>query len=193
MKIYLTAAVSFAAIIALGCGSNSDSSVNPNARSTSNASVNSANANDSGLTVSLVPLDPSQRNALAAASNAGNYGSNTNKRPLVDEPGTKPSGKPASVAAPENSSVSIAMEDSGAFVETRIFNGDPTIAKVTKTTNGKDRSAKIFLRNGKGIAVPADQIPLLNAVPLSKLRELAGLGAAPQDPATGAMTDKPRK
>jgi len=189
MKKYIFAAVLFSAITASGCGANTDKTANVNGSSAANTSM----ANNAGPNVSTAPNSGQLDQSINSGNSnvAGNYGVNSKTRPLADEPGSKPTQTQASVIAPENSTVSIGMNDAGAFVETRIFNGDPAIVKVEKVTNGKDRTAKIYLKSGKTVSFDAEQVPLINSIPLSKLRELAGISASAKDSGSAAPAAKP--
>lgn len=187
-NLYIGATVSILAFAAFGCGSNTNTSVNVNSRTSSNTPAAQSNGSD-GLTVEVVPLDPKQANL----SNSGNYGSNSNQRPVVDAPGSMPAAKPREVIAPENSVVTVSSNESGDFIETRVFKSDPLIAKVEKTTNGKSRTAKIFLKTGRVVNVDGDKIALINSTQLSTLKELAGVGTPAKDPGKAAAYDKPKQ
>ena len=68
-------------------------------------------------------------------------------------------------------------------------------AKVEKTLNGQSQSVRIFLRTGRVVKVPADQVPAVNSISLDRLRTLAGIKSTVPQPAQtqpGATSSKPR-
>lgn len=81
--------------------------------------------------------------------------------------------------AADNSEVISTLNEKGA-VETRIFKSHPVLAKIEKTTYGRDIQLKVYLRNGKVVDLP-----------LEKIKNFAGDSAAEILQAAGISQPKP--
>lgn len=96
----------------------------------------------------------------------------------ANAPSSGPPPPPQYHPAPENSVVATAMNSEGAVIETRIFENNPQIARVELTWVGpKDKTIKIYLRNGKVVERKAGNIDNLGSTPTSVLLQMAGVGA----------------
>lgn len=104
---------------------------------------------------------------------AGNVG--PQKRQIVDVPAIGPPMKPMAVEASEDSSIVTIMDRSGVATETRTFRSDQNIAKLVKQTYATGSKVTIILKNGRKISLDGSQIPQINAVSLTTIRELAGI------------------
>ena len=96
--------------------------------------------------------------------------------------------KPANPAmpAPDNSEIVMSLNEKGA-VETRTFKANPVLAKIERTTAGREVQLKVFLKNGKVIALPADKIKNFAAVSATEILQAAGI--EPPKPAQNPNTD----
>ncbi|HEX8733709.1 MAG TPA: hypothetical protein VF721_00165 [Pyrinomonadaceae bacterium] len=104
--------------------------------------------------------------------------------------------KPTNPAVPaaDNSEITTVLNEKGA-IETRIFKGNPVLAKIEKATFGRDVQIKIYLKNGKVIPVAADKIRNFAADSAEQILQAAGIQASKPAPnadtgaATGAKED----
>ncbi|MDQ3800725.1 MAG: hypothetical protein M3384_14860 [Acidobacteriota bacterium] len=87
--------------------------------------------------------------------------------------------KPTSPAVPaaDNSEVLTVLNEKGA-VETRIFKSNPVLAKVEKTTFGRDVQLKVFLKNGKVVSLAPEKIGNFTADSAEQILEAAGIRTA---------------
>ncbi len=60
--------------------------------------------------------------------------------------------------APDESEFNSTGKPDGSFAETRTFKNHPQLLKIEKTTNGKNTSLKVYLKNGKVYDVTEEQI-----------------------------------
>jgi hypothetical protein len=92
--------------------------------------------------------------------------------------------------APDNSEMLTVLNEKG-VIETRTFKGNPLLAKVERTTVGRNVQLKVYLKNGKVIAVPAEKIGNFPTDSAQQILQAAGLAAAAspvQNAGTGAAT-----
>lgn len=100
-----------------------------------------------------------------------------------------------SIPAADNSEVSTVLNEKGA-VETRTFKGNPVLAKIERTTVGRDVQLKAYLKNGKVVNLPADKIRNFGGDSVQEILQAIGI-SAPKPPvqnadtgaATGAKTE----
>lgn len=99
--------------------------------------------------------------------------------------------KPTSPAAPaaDNSEVLTTLNEKGA-VETRIFKSHPLLAKIEKTTFGRDVQLKVYLKNGKVIPLAPEKIGNFTNDSAQQILQSAGIQTAQpaQNTSTGAAT-----
>lgn len=200
-NIYLCAIVLDLCFLSAGCGSagiavnSSGLSTNSNGAALSgvNSDLTSANAAANG-SVEGITANPGTTNINMNAPSAGNIASGP-RRPVTDVPSTATVPAPPGIPAPENSVMTTSMRPDGSFLETRVFNDDPAIAKLIRASDGKSRTVTVYLRSGKAVQIPEDMVPSVSSIPLARLRTLAGIkqtafpsGTAPN----GATSSKPR-
>lgn len=89
--------------------------------------------------------------------------------------------------APDNSVYSVVLTD--AAVETRIFKNHPQLLRVEKRSDGKQRSIKVFLKDGRVIDLPGEKIEALGTAPAPAILEAAGLDSS----ATGGQRQTKKK
>lgn len=82
--------------------------------------------------------------------------------------------------APEDSTITTQLTDVAR--ETRVWQKHPTLAKVEKIYDGKGSSIKVYLRDGRVIALPGTAIPQLEQIPSATVLTLAGIIAADAKP-----------
>lgn len=98
---------------------------------------------------------------------------------LINSPSSGPLPPPQFRPAPENSKIATTMNGEGAVIETRVFKNNPQLVKVEMTWAGpKDKTFKIFLKNGKVVEAKSDNIDNLESTPTSVLLKLAGMGTS---------------
>ncbi|HEX8367169.1 MAG TPA: hypothetical protein VF604_01260 [Pyrinomonadaceae bacterium] len=99
--------------------------------------------------------------------------------------------KPTNPAVPaaDNSEVISTLNEKGA-VETRIFKSHPILAKVEKTTFGRDVQLKVYLKNGKVIPTPPEKIQNFINDSAEQILQAAGIQSPKpvQNAGTGAAT-----
>jgi hypothetical protein len=192
-SIYYCATVLFLGSMMFGCGSgpgtaadsgNTSGSGLVSDKGNSNAPAAAANQPIAGITGNSQPVGNE-----ANTQSAGPV-SMADRRKIVDMPGGPPSGAAPSVPAPENSSVSTTMDNSGTFIETRVFRDNQYISKVEKTSNGTRQTAKIFLKNGRLVNVAPAKIPAINAINVAGLMDLAGVRLPPSPPQKPVQTEE---
>jgi hypothetical protein len=177
IKIVIIAAVS---ISIGGCsGSSSESVLNSPANgSTPNAANNAPLSNTNA---GLIPY-PGTENTNGSPAANGNV-----KVVNIDSTQLKPT-NPA-VPAPDNSEISTSLNQQGA-VETRIFKSNPVLAKIEKTSFGKDVQLKLYLKNGRVIPLPAEKIKNFTTDSAAQILQVAGIQSPKpvQNVETGAAT-----
>ena len=99
--------------------------------------------------------------------------------------------KPTSPAIPgtDNSEVSTVLNEKGA-VETRIFKSHPVLAKIERTTFGREVQLKAYLKNGKAVSLAPEKIRNFTTDSAQQILEAAGIQTAKpvQNAGTGAAT-----
>lgn len=105
----------------------------------------------------------------------------------IDPTQIKPT-NPAMTAA-DNSEILTVLNEKGA-VETRTFKSNPLLAKIERTTVGKNVQLKVYLKNGKVIDLPAEKIGNFTNDSAQQILQAAGLVAPKpvQNAGTGAAT-----
>jgi hypothetical protein len=134
--------------------SNSAPSANANTVTISNANVGNANLDTSDA---LKRFEEIRSNS----NKAGKVPASLNSRP-----------------APEDSTITSTLTDVAR--ETRVWNKHPTLAKVEKVFDGGDGSIKVYLKNGKVIALPGNAIMQMDQVTAAGVLSLAGVGSTVQ-------------
>ncbi|HLM03446.1 MAG TPA: hypothetical protein VK400_20500, partial [Pyrinomonadaceae bacterium] len=102
--------------------------------------------------------------------------------------------KPTNPAVPaaDNSEVLTVLNEKGA-VETRIFKSHPVLAKIEKTTFGREVQVRVFLKNGKVIPLAPEKIGNFITDSAQQILQSAAVVQPPQpkpapDAGTGAAT-----
>ena len=78
-------------------------------------------------------------------------------------------------SGPDDSVISVTMNQKGEPVETRTFKSHPLIAKVEKVTIGKDPHYKIYLRDGRVLPAPADKMENFSVLAPENVLDAVGL------------------
>ena len=81
--------------------------------------------------------------------------------------------------APDDSQFSVALAD--ILVERRTFLKNPLLSKVEKTTNGQNRSIKVFLKDGQVIDLPGEAIQNLSTASSESIIRAARIKTAPSE------------
>jgi hypothetical protein len=161
-----------------GCSSKDEQSNTVASVSNENPAANKAN---SGGLIPIMPMNGNVSNSSITVVNANPSNSNSTKI------------KPLTFPAPDDSEYFSTMDKTGMAIETRLFHSNPQIIKVTRTwKTPNDKMMEIYLRNGKVVKLPGDQIQNMNSVPVSVFLEAAGLktqAPAAQPPANTAARD----
>jgi hypothetical protein len=163
-----------------GCSGNSGGN-NSNAPT---ANGNAANQPDaatvSNSNPALIPY-PGTENTNGNPANSDVKVTNINPQQL------KPANPP--MPAADNSEIFIALNEKGA-VETRIFKSNPLLAKIEKSTVGRNVQLKVYLKNGKVIPVAAEKIGNFTNDSAEQILQAAGVVAPKpvQNAQTGAAT-----
>ncbi|HEX8249803.1 MAG TPA: hypothetical protein VF599_16645 [Pyrinomonadaceae bacterium] len=160
--------------VASGDGSNANSSA---ANGNSSSTANTVSVSNTGM----IPYPGSGNTSGAPPANSDVQAVSIDPKQL------KPTS--AGIPAADNSEVISRLNEKGA-VETRIFKSHPVLAKVEKTTFGKDVQLKVYLKNGKVVPVPLEKIK--NFINDSAEQILQAAGMQPPKPVqnvdTGAAT-----
>lgn len=82
---------------------------------------------------------------------------------------------------PENSEITVSLGE--VATETRTFKGHAQLDKVVKTTEGKNSSVKVYLKNGKTVDLPGEKIPNIRTIPVASILEAAGGAPMPEQKA----------
>lgn len=80
--------------------------------------------------------------------------------------------------APENSEFAVVLTDS--VFERRTFKNHPQLSKVEKTTQGEQKSIKVYFTDGKFIDLPGDKIEFVSTASSASILKAAGMGALPE-------------
>jgi hypothetical protein len=156
----------------LGCGSTSN---NSNATVTANENQ----APNSVLVPYPAPVNSTNGNSLTVVNTNPVANTNSAQRP-----------KMLTFPAPDDSEYSSTMDKSGMAIETRVFHNHPQLIKVTRTWKGvNDKTISIYLKNGKVVKLPGDQIPNMNSVPASVFLDAAGVKPPVPRPAAANTTE----
>jgi len=130
-----------------------------NGVSTGNSNTQSENINRNGN----FAVSPQMQRIQEMRANANRPGA-----PNIQSMNARP--------APEDSTISTTLTDVAR--EVRTWRKDTVLAKVEKTYDGGDGSIKVYLRNGKVIALPGKSIPQLSEIPAATVLSLAGVTVA---------------
>ena len=126
--------------------------------------------------------------APTVSSANSNVPSAGNVNPITD---TAAALKPQTRPAPDDSEFFTTMDKSGMPVETRSFHNNPQLIKVTRTWKSPtDKTIEIYLKNGKIVKLPGDQIREINSVPASVFLDAAGVKPSPPPPVDPAAREK---
>lgn len=96
-------------------------------------------------------------------------------RVLTEGPPPPPGSKPPSVGAGDDSTVSSEMLKDGSILERRVFANNEYLKALEIRTVGRDRSARVILKSGKSVKVPAARIGTIGSPSAALLMELAGI------------------
>jgi hypothetical protein len=166
MKGIIKIAIIAALLISINACSGSSSESVLNSPATNANTTNSANnAASSNTNAGLIPYSGTE-NTNGVPANADTKVVNIDPKQL------KPT-NPAMPAA-DNSEVGIALNEKGA-VETRTFKSNPVLAKIEKTTEGRDVRLKVYLKNGKVIPIPAEKIKNFTGDSAEQILQAAGI------------------
>lgn len=204
-NIYLIAVCLISGSLLAGCGSAPTGAANAASNTAPAANSNSAGVLPGGANSNSVVIGPGESiPGITAPGKAANIDVNApgdanlamaSKRRITDVPGQGPSGPPPTRPAGENSTYSATMAADGSFLETRVFSGDQSIAKIEKTSNGAKQAVRIFLKSGRVVSVPASKVESVNTVALATIKSLAGIKETPKplSPEEKAAMDKKMK
>jgi hypothetical protein len=171
-KTALFMASCYLALLSLACGS---ASTGPNSGSTANENQTS---NSVFVPYPAAPVNSSNGNSLTAVNS--NPVANVNSAQKL---------KMMSYPAPDDSEYSSTMNKSGMPIETRLFHNHPQLIKVVRTwKNINDKTISIYLKGGKVVKLPGDQIPNMNSVPASVFLDAAGTKPPASHPSTANTT-----
>lgn len=157
------------AIALAGCGGSAPA--NSANQTTANSNVNANVATSSNSNPTLVPYNGVQN--LNPNSFSG-PNQNVKVVPYKPKEGELPYG---SRQAPDDSVVSTASRGKE-FVETRTFKSDPILLKVEKIMGGPATKYKVYLKNGKVLDGPADQLENMVSLPPGTILEAVGITTA---------------
>lgn len=162
----------------LGCGSTSNSS------NTAAAANENQTSNPVLVPYPAAPVNSANSNNLAIVNTNPAANANSSQKP-----------KMMTYPAPDDSEYSSTMDKSGMPIETRVFHNNPQLIKVTRTwKNVNDKTISIYLKNGRVVKLPGDQVPNMNSVPASVLLDAAGIKPpAPHPAAANATETDPQK
>ncbi len=135
MRIKLSMGICLLALAGLGVGCSGDSgNVNANANATNPTTTTDAN------------VSPANNPTLA-------------QNPPGTDPTQNMSPQPApGVAGPDNSEVKTEMGPDGVVTETRTFKNNKNVTKVVRTTNGTNRTVKVYNAKGQSKDLPKDKV-----------------------------------
>jgi hypothetical protein len=152
-------------IFLAGCTSKSEQS---NTVSSAPIEIPAANAANTGGLIPYTPTNGTISNANVTVVNANPANNSAMKM------------KPLTFPAPDDSEYFSVMDKTGMAVETRLFHNNPQIIKVTRTwKTPTDKTIQIYLKNGKVVKLPGDQIQNVNSAPVSVFLDAAGIKASP--------------
>jgi len=178
IKITIIAAL----LILLGGCSGTSGENNSNAPAANGNTSNQANAATvSNNNPALIPYPGTENTNGNPAAN------NDIKVTNIDPKQIKPT-NPAMPAA-DNSEILTVLNEKG-VVETRTFKRNPLLAKIEKTTVGRNVQLKVYLKNGKAIAVPSEKIGNFAGDSAEQILQAAGFVSPKpvQNAETGAAT-----
>ena len=133
MRIKLSMGVCLLALAGLGVGCSGDSG-------------NTNNANNMNPTTADANVSPANNPTLA-------------QNPTGTDPTQNMSPQPApAVAGPDNSEVQTSMGPDGVVTETRTFKNNKNVTKVVRTTNGTNRTVKVYNAKGQSKDLPKDKV-----------------------------------
>jgi hypothetical protein len=167
--------------ILLGGCSGTSGENNSNAPAANGSTSNQVNAATvSNNTPSMIPY-PGTENTNGNPANSDIKVTNIDPKQIKT---TNPA-----MPAPDNSEMLTVLNEKG-VVETRTFKSNPLLAKVERTTVGRNVQLKIFLKNGKVVAVPSEKIGNFPTDSAQQILQAAGLVASNpvQNAETGAAT-----
>lgn len=189
------------AIFLVGCGSAPENAGNGNGGRNDSANSNSrpgvvANGNSTSQTsgtpdMAGIPADPNVSQGDGNTAPAGNIAATARGRVLAEGPPPPPGSKPPAVGAGDNSSVSSEMLKDGSILERRVFSNNEYLNVLEVRTKGKDRTARVVLKNGKSVQLPADRIGCITDQSAATLLEMAGIKPKAMAPQAGTSA-KPR-
>jgi hypothetical protein len=178
IKVIIIAGIS----ISIGGCSGTSGESNTNASTANVGTANQANNSTvSNTNPEMIPY-PGTENTNGAPP------MDNNAKVLTVDPKQLQPTNPA-VPGADNSEVITALNEKGA-VETRTFKGHPVLAKVERTTAGRDLQLKVFLKNGKVVNLPPDKIKNFTGDSAQSILQAIGISAPkpPQTVGTGAAT-----
>lgn len=178
--IKIVIVITIAAFIAGCSGASGENRATANANTSNPAnSVTVSNANPGDL----IPY-PGTENSNGSPSNANVKVTN------IDPQKIKPT-NPAMPAA-DNSEITSTLNEKGGL-DTRTFKSHPLLAKIERTTEGREVRLKVYLKNGKVIELPPGKIGNFANDSAAQILQAAGVQSPPppvQNADTGAVTGK---
>jgi hypothetical protein len=177
IKIVIIAGVS---ISINACSGSSSESVLNSPATNANTTNSANNAAASNTNAGFIPYPGTENtNGVPANVNA--------KVVSIDPQQLKPTN--AAMPAADNSEIVMALNEKGA-VETRTFKSNPVLAKIEKTTEGRNVGLKVYLKNGKVIPLPPEKIKNFTVDSAEQILQAAGIQTPKpvQNAGTGAAT-----
>ena len=175
-------------IVISACGSSTTR--NPTTGN-SNAGFNSVGSTPLGQSNSPNDLSPPN---TASEENSKIESPMANRRKMVPVQQTGPVPPAPMRPAPENSEIATTMNNDGMVFETRVFKGNPQLAKVEMLwLSPTNKKVTIFLKSGKKVESPGERIDNLTTVSTAVLLEIAGVKAAEPKPADDSSRTPQKK
>ena len=180
-------------IVFSGCSSNTEKNTtvnggaNSNAPNTNQTNVNSAAATNSN-TAELQSYNGTQN------VNPNDFIRSNSSRKIVSGKADQNQAGISSRPAPDDSTITSGSRGM-LFYEARTFKSNPVLSKVEKIMDGKTTVYKVYLKNGKVLDAPADQMTNYAALAPANILEIIGMSpkppAAPQTRTDEKKEQKP--
>jgi len=174
-RIFIWASIFIILMIAFGCSTSSGpDNKTPEAPSNNQtqSSAEAPNSPDATVPSGSFEVRDKRKNRVDANPN-------TKPEPLVFR------------TAPENSETATTMTADGSILEIRVFKGHPQLAKVEVTwTDPKDKSMKVYLKNGTVVDAKTDRIGNLRDTRSIEIMQVAGIRGAGKNRPPSRLVDK---
>lgn len=189
-SFYKIAIVTILFSISAACGGSIETSSNSNNRIAADTSTNQIPPAENNAP-QPAENQPTDANAIAEKKSVtrqsalqSSSDSNSNVQVIPINPEQIKTKNPA-VTLGDGSEISTILGTKGA-IETRTFKNNPQLARLERTTNGKDVSVKVFLKNGKVVSIAKDKIQNFTNDSAEQILRAAGIEPkpAPQNPET---------